>query len=574
MNPYWKITPSNPAIVDTLRRSVPCHAVTATVLVNRGFQNPEDATAFMHPSLSQLRPPFAIKDMDAAVCRIGRALKHREKILIFGDYDADGVTATAILYRFLKEVEADVSTYLPHRVNDGYGLSAGFITNEAMPANIDLIITVDNGSSSHDAVNQARSVNIDVIIIDHHTITSPFPAAVAVVNPKRPDCIAGLADLAGVGVAFSVLICLRKHLRDSGFWRGRTEPNLKQACDLVALGTIADMVPMREDNRILAQTGLEIIRRNRSRPGVMALLHQAGVATESIGSEDIAYRLAPRLNAAGRMDHAGTALSLLVVDDEDHAFRLAERIETLNNRRREVQQNLLDRIHVDLDNDPILLTGQSLVLWGEGWPEGVLGIVAARLLNEYHRPVVLISTRNGTGKGSARSTPDFDLFRGLAACDEVLAGFGGHAAAAGITIDVSHLNAFRRRFEAFVCKVLKKKMYVPERPIDIELNLNNISDRLLDELELLEPFGNANPEPIFLARDIKVVSWKIVGKTHLSMQLKQNQSSSKRIFQAMQFNVEPQVNVPSIIEEIIYKVAWNRWNQTKKAQIIIEAGSF
>ncbi len=574
MNPHWKITPSDPEIVDTLRRSVPCHPVTATVLANRGFKEPESVAAFMHPSLSRLRPPFAIKDMGTAVGRIGHALKQREKILIFGDYDADGVTSTTVLYHFLKEVDAEVTTYLPHRINDGYGLSAKFIMKKALPAGIDLVITVDNGSSSHDAVDRARQANIDVIIIDHHNIAPPFPAAVAVVNPKRPDCDAGLADLAGVGVTFAVLICLRKFLRDSGFWQGRTEPNLKKVCDLVALGTIADMVPLREDNRILARTGLDMIRGNDSRPGVAALLQHAKVSPESIGSEDIAYRLAPRLNAAGRMDHAETAFALLAADNGDDADKLARRIETLNNERRGVQQHLVEHIHTVLTNDPILLTGPALVLWGEGWHEGVLGVVAARLLNEYRRPVVLISTHNGTGKGSARSIPGFDLYRGLAACREVLTGFGGHAAAAGVTIDVNNLADFRRRFEMVVSKILKKKAYVPEMPIDSEINLNDITDRLLDELELLSPFGNTNPQPLFLARNIEVVSWKILGQSHLSLQLRQHQSSSHQILRAMHFNIDPRAKIPSIIDALVFKLAWNRWNKTKKAQMVIEATSF
>ncbi|MEA3232670.1 MAG: DHH family phosphoesterase, partial [Thermodesulfobacteriota bacterium] len=340
MNPHWKIDQPNPDIIDNFCRSLPCHSVTATVLANRGFRRQEDVDAFFHPSLSNLRPPFPMKDMETAVKRISRALNSHEKIMIFGDYDVDGVTATAILANFLQDAGADVSTYIPHRVNDGYGLSAKYIITQAIPSGLDLIITVDNGSSSHEAVDQSRQVNIDVIIIDHHTIIEPFPAAVAVVNPKRTDCTAGLADLAGVGVVFALLICLRKHLRDTGFWNGRPEPNLKHTCDLVALGTVADMVPLRDDNRILTHAGMDIIRHNHSRPGLTALLALAKVAAETVDSEDIAYRLAPRLNAAGRMEHAETALSLLTTHDRDVAGQLARRIETLNTRRRKVQKNL------------------------------------------------------------------------------------------------------------------------------------------------------------------------------------------------------------------------------------------
>lgn len=571
MNPHWKIDPPSPDIIDSLCRSLPCHPVTATVLANRGFRRPKDVDAFFHPSLANLRPPFPMKDMETAVKRISRALGSHEKIMIFGDFDVDGVTATAILFNFLRDAGADVSTYIPHRVDDGYGLSSRYIITQAIPSGIDLIITVDNGSSSHEAVGQARQVNIDVIIIDHHTIIEPFPAAVAVVNPKRTDCTAGLADLAGVGVVFSLLICLRKHLRDTGFWNGRPEPNLKQICDLVALGTVADMVPLRDDNRILTRAGMDIIRHNHSRPGLTALLAFAKVAAETVDSEDIAYRLAPRLNAAGRMEHAETALSLLTTNDRDTAERLARRIETLNTRRRKTQKNLIDRIHANLKNNTDLLKSSSLVLWGDDWHEGVLGIAAAHFVRVCHRPVVLISTRNGVGKGSARSIPGFDLYQGLAACRELLTGFGGHALAAGVKIKVNNLDEFRHRFEKVVHEVIGKTVFTPDVRIDCELSLDDFSDRLLDELELLAPFGTTNPEPLFISRNVEVVSWKIVGKVHLNMRLRQQPGSSNRTFQAMKFNVDPQQKVPRIFESIVFRIGWNRWNQSRTARIIIEA---
>jgi single-stranded-DNA-specific exonuclease len=571
MNPHWKFYPPSPDIIDSLCRSLPCHPVTATVLANRGFRRPEDVDAFFNPSLSNLRPPFPMKDMETAVKRIIRALSRHEKIMIFGDYDVDGVTATAILFSFLRDAGADVSTYIPHRLDDGYGLSSRYIITQAIPSGIDLVITVDNGSSSYEAVDQARQVNIDVIIIDHHTIIEPFPEAVAVVNPKRTDCTAGLADLAGVGVVFALLICLRKHLRDTGFWNGQPEPNLKHTCDLVALGTVADMVPLRDDNRILTRAGMDIIRHNHSRPGLTALLALAKVAAENVDSEDIAYRLAPRLNAAGRMEHAETALSLLTTNDPDIAGQLARRIEILNTRRRKVQKNLIDRIHTNLKDKPDLLKGRSLVLWGEGWHEGVLGIAAAHFVRMYHRPVVLISTRDGVGKGSARSIPGFDLYRGLAAGRELLTGFGGHALAAGVKIKVDKLDEFQRRFETVVHEAIGKTVFTPDIRIDCELNLDDFSDHLLDELELLAPFGTTNPEPLFIARNVEVVSGKIVGKTHLNMRLRQRPGPSDRIFQAMQFNVDPQKKVPRIFESIVFRVGWNRWNQSRTARIIIEA---
>ncbi len=574
MNAHWKMLSPEPAIVEKLSHAIPCHQVTAEVLVNRGYNDPRKVSDYLHPSLSKLTPPFELKDMDTAVYRITHALNENEKILIYGDYDADGVTATTTLYHFLKGVNANVSTYLPHRVNDGYGLSSAFIKEQAIASGINLIITVDNGSASHEAVLRANQENIDVIVVDHHIIDPPYPEACAIINPKRPDCNAGQDDLAGVGVVFYLVVCLRKHLRALGFWRGKQEPNLKESCDLVALGTIADMVPLRGDNRILARAGLNIIKKGSARPGITALLSAAGIEPAGIGSEDIAYRLAPRLNAAGRMDHAKSAFSLLAAEDSDNAAQLARRIEALNDQRRKAQQDLTDRIQAKLTENPILRTGAAIVLWGESWHEGILGVVAARLMNHYHRPVVLISTQNGMGKGSARSIPGFDIYRGLSECEDLLVGFGGHAAAAGISINANQLPLFRDRFEAIAAKSLKEKPFVSQLVIDTEISLSDISPRLLDELALLAPFGSHNPVPLFLARNVEVIRHRILGKNHLSMQLVQSRSFDRKVIRAIQFNVGPNPRLPKHIDEMAFSLSWNFWNKSKHPQMNVEATSY
>jgi single-stranded-DNA-specific exonuclease len=571
MSHPFNICQADPRVIRRIQKELSYHPVMATVLANRGFENSEDIHTFLYPAITDLTPPFSLKDIGLATERIGQALKRHEKILIFGDYDVDGITSTTILSNFLQYAGARVSTHIPHRIEDGYSLSATYIKDHAAPNGIDLIITVDNGSSCHTAVDQARAMNIDVIIVDHHTIFPPYPKALAVVNPKRTDCPSGLADLAGVGVAFSLLICLRKHLREIDFWKDLPEPNLKNECDLVALGTVADMVPLRHDNRILTRIGLDIIRRNRLRPGLKALMKIAGVCVDTINAEDIAFRLAPRINAAGRMAHAGTALSLFTDDDPTRISTLVQRIEALNSQRRKTQQKLFDHIQADLAANPDLLDGCSLVLWGKHWHEGVLGIVAAHLMREYHRPIVLISTRNGSGKGSARSIPGFDLYRGLDACSETLLNYGGHALAAGVKIRTDQLDEFRKQFEKTVRKVAEKRPFAPEIEIDSELNLNDISDQLLNELELLAPFGSANREPLFISRNIDVVSWKMVGQHHLNLRLRQHSDLPGRTFQAMHFNIDPEKPVPHTFDHIVFRVGWNRWNQTQTARIIIEA---
>ena len=571
MIPRYKITAPDPRIVRRLQTALGCDPIMATVLTNRGFKTETGVRTFLHPALSDLRPPFSLKDMTPAVTRITQALKRQEKILIFGDYDVDGVTSTALLSGFLRHAGADVSTHIPHRIEDGYSLSADYIAKKAVPGGIDLIITVDNGSTSHEAVNQARSAKIDVIIVDHHVIVPPYPDALAVINPKRADCPAGLADLAGVGVAFALLICLRKYLRDRGFWQDRPEPNLKNDCDLVALGTVADMVPLRRDNRILTQAGLNIIRRHCRRPGLQALVETAGISADALNAEDIAFRLAPRINAAGRMAHADIALSLLTAEDPADITARVRHIEELNTRRRETQKQLFDRIQTDIAAHPDRLTGASLVLWGENWPEGVLGIVAAHLLQEYHRPVVLISTRNGIGKGSARSLPGFDLYRGLTACRDTLLGYGGHALAAGVTVDTHNLENFRKQFERTAQEAAATAPFDTDTPVDAEISLNDISEKLLDELETLAPFGAANREPLFLARDVAIVSSRIVGRYHLSLRLRQRSRVPGRTFQGIHFNIDPEKPVPKTYDQIVFRVGWNDWNQTRTPRIIIEA---
>ncbi len=286
---------------------------------------------------------------------------------------------------------------------------------------------------------------IDVIITDHHTISQPIPEALAVVNPKRDDCPSGAENLAGVGVAFFLVINLRKYLRDRGFWTSRNEPNLKNACDLVALGTVADMVPLTGDNRIFVKGGIDIIN-SGPRPGIQSLMEISGIQRPFLNSEDIAFKLAPRLNAAGRMSHANTAADLLLTQDSRKAMRAAETLNALNCERRSVEQRILDDIQLRLQKDPGHLQAGALVMADAAWPPGILGIVASRLVRQYFCPVVLISTQNGIGKGSARSIPEFDLYQGLKACSDSLIGFGGHAAAAGLEIATEMIPEFQNRF--------------------------------------------------------------------------------------------------------------------------------
>jgi single-stranded-DNA-specific exonuclease len=570
MKKQWHTLSPDIDAVERLCRALQCHPAIATILVNRGIVASKDASDFLEPSLKQLGSPFSIKDMDTAVHRIATAIKRDEKILIFGDYDVDGVTATAILLDFFQYVGAKVSYYIPHRVKEGYGLQSRHIATVAIPNRINLIVTVDSGSGSYDAVKAANAAGIDIIITDHHIISETMPPAVAVVNPKRPDCSSGLDDLAGVGVAFYLLICLRKKLRDLNFWQDRIEPNLKSLCDLVALGTLADMVPLVAENRVLTRAGLDILHSNR-RPGLNALLRTCGVKKHSFDADVMVFGLAPRLNAAGRMDHASVAVELLMTADNKSARQIANLLDKMNQKRRSIENEIFAQIKEQLNNRPNLLQKNILVFASQGWHLGVLGIVAARIVQKYFRPAVLITAIDGIGKGSARSIPGVDIYEGLLACADDLETLGGHSMAAGLKIKPEKIEQFQKKLDNAVGRMIEQADNVPKIYIDYELCFDDMSAPLIDEIESLKPFGTGNPEPLFLARNIDVVSSKIVGGNHRRMVLKQSSGRTGTKFNAIHFNIDSSISLKERYDLIAFRLRWNRWNKRKTGEIVIEA---
>jgi single-stranded-DNA-specific exonuclease len=572
MEKRWHIMTPEAAVVSTLRASLGCHPVMATLLANRRLESPEQAQGFLNASLSQLRPPTGLKDLEPAVERTARAVTSAETILLFGDYDVDGTTAVAVLFEFLTACGASVTYYIPHRLKEGYGLQLRHIAEVAVPRRAALLITVDCGSGSHAAVEAARAAGIDVIITDHHTIGGRLPKALAVINPKRKDCTAGLSRLAGVGVAFCLALALRKHLRDRGFWKDRAEPNMRYLCDLVALGTIADMVPLVEENRILAKTGLELIGSGR-RPGLAALMDAAGISNRPADSEDVAFRLGPRLNAAGRVDHAGLAVDLLITDRPDTARQIARALNSLNANRQGIEREILADIQAEIARRPELLERRTLVLAQPGWHEGVIGIVASKVMDRYYRPVVLIALRGGSGRGSARCIPGIDLYACLSACHAHLEELGGHLQAAGLKISETQLPAFRQAFEEAVCRVSGPDLFIPTLSIDAELDLGEISEDLVDQLETLMPFGSGNPEPLFMARDVAVVSSSWVGQQHRRMVLRQASGTVQRTFRAIHFHADAHSAAQEHFGRMAFKLRWNRWNGNRTIQLVVEAAS-
>lgn len=571
MKKHWRICQPETRLIQILCNAVHCSPIVAAVLVNRNLITPEDALKYMRPNMGHLRSPCGLKDMGAAVERIVRAIATQEKILIFGDYDVDGITSAAILHEFLQRAGADVSYYLPHRIKEGYSLKPEHIDRVAAPGGVSLIVTADCGSGSYEAIHHAKASGIDVVVTDHHRVADPLPAATAVVNPQRPDCKAGFEHLAGVGVAMALLICLRKYLRDSGHWHRDNEPNLKILCDLVALGTIADAVPLVNENRIFVKAGLDVIQTGRSRPGIAEILTACQTSYRTVDAEDVAFKIAPRLNAAGRMDHARLAAELLLTNNRQTAKQIVESLDGLNVQRKETERAILGEIERFLSDNPGELSRGALVLASENWHEGVLGIVAARLATQYYKPVVLISTRSGIGKGSGRSIPEFNLHQGLTtSCADQLESFGGHSMAVGLRIKPENIDRFKSAFDQSVLDVTDDLAVAAEVCIDRELSFKEITGQLIDEIEALKPFGNGNSEPLFMASKVRVRKSRIVGERHRQMLLEQTDETTRRSFSAIQFNIDSERNAPESFDRIAFRLQWNRWNGRKNAQLIVE----
>lgn len=569
MQMQWDILEPDEKLVRRIQEHLNCSPVMAAVIANRNLDSPDKAAEFLQPSMSDLPSPFLLSGMRSAVERICRALEKDEHILVIGDYDADGVTATAVIVDFLKAAGARVGYHLPHRIHEGYGFDSSHVMQLARPQGVGLIITVDCGSTSHQAVAAASRFGIDTIITDHHNIDHPIPDAYAVINPKKNGEPEELSQLAGVGVAFYLTIALRMILRDRGWWQERPEPNLKTLCDLVAVGTVADIVPLLGVNRILTKAGLQEIT-SRRRPGIKALLKVAGVGQGAVTSEDIAYRMAPRINAAGRVAHAKTAMDLLCATDDATAEKLAETLNGLNLRRQAIEEQILEEIVLRMESRPDLLQRRTILVGGENWHEGVLGIVAAKLAARYNRPVVLLSTQNGAAKGSGRSIPSIDLFEALSRCANLLDRFGGHRSAAGLRLNAERIHLLREAFEKAVNELAAKEDMAPRLAIDGVLSFDQITPQLMDELEKLEPCGAENPPPVFWAGEVHVQFGMMLKQRHRRMRLVQDNAPTPPI-NAVQFNLPPDSPRPNFFQRMAFRLQWNRYRGAKEIQMVVEA---
>ncbi len=520
---HWKFPNTNAVPTsrdqDLLAGELGISPIVSQILINRGITTPNDAKEFLFPSLEQLHNPFLMKDMERGVDRIVEAISRKEKIVVYGDYDADGITSTVILVKFLREIHDNTTYYIPGRIEEGYGLNKTAIDKFGKDG-IKLVITVDCGISNHEEIAYAMSSGIDVIVTDHHEAPDIIPDCSAVINPHRSDCSFPFKSLAGVGVAFNLLIALRGKLRNLGFWKDRKYPNLRKYLDLVAIGTIGDIVPLVDENRVLAKIGLGVAN-NNARVGLKALITVSDIKDKIVSSESAAFRLIPRINAAGRIGSPEDAVELLLTEDEGQAAMLAERLDSYNRNRQEMEKIILDEILEEINTSIDINKVNSLVFASHKWHPGIIGIVASKLVDRYCRPAILISIKDGIGKGSGRS-PDlsglgFNLYAGLEKCSSLLLSYGGHRHAAGISIREDDIEEFSTTLSAVVREEIGDERPVPQTTIDALCGLDEIDYNLVSQIEMLAPFGSMNPEPVLCARGIKISSLTTVGNNHLKM---------------------------------------------------------
>jgi len=483
---------SNPHIhiQNTFHKELGISKVLAQVLANRGITNVKEAENFLNVKLEHLLDPYSFSDMHKAVGLIRKAAREKEKVMVFGDYDADGITALAVLKNALLKLGIDAFHYLPHRITEGYGLTKD-IADYAKKKNVKLLITVDCGISNHKEIEELRRNNIEVIITDHHEpSTSIMPSASCIINPKVKNSGYKFRELAGVGVAYKLAQAL-------------TDSTLNEELDLVTLGTIADSVPLTGENRVIAKEGLSYLPKTK-KAGLQVLMDNAGIRDKKFTSTFISFILAPRINACGRMDTAEVSLSLLMSKSVEDAVELAKIVETHNRQRQKIEGKILQEAEDLINKEINFKEHKVIVIAKEDWHHGVLGIVASKIADRFYRPAIVISLSDGFCKGSARSIKNFHLFNALLECKDLLNSFGGHAHAAGLVITRDSINEFRRNINLLANEKLAIEDLLPSLDIDMELSLAEINETMVRELESLEPFGMGNPEPLFYTKGLKL----------------------------------------------------------------------
>ncbi|MDH4223969.1 MAG: single-stranded-DNA-specific exonuclease RecJ, partial [candidate division Zixibacteria bacterium] len=535
--------------------------ILGKILYNRGIVELEEARKFLNPDLNNLSDPFELKDMEKGAARVLSALKENQKIMIFGDYDVDGITSASLMYLVLNKLGAQASYYLPNRLEEGYGLSEEGIL-EAERRKAELIISVDCGINAVNEVKFAQEKGIDCVITDHHEPSEIIPDAWAIINPKYKGKEYSGKDLSGVGVAFKFAQAIYRKL-------GQDEKELEEHLDLVALGTAADIVPLIGENRILTRFGLSQVAKS-SKPGLKSLIFISGLMGKEIGTGQVVFILAPRINAVGRLGDPEKAIKLLTTKDEKLASGIARILEEENRKRKDIDEETLEqalklvREQVDLEND------KAIVLASEGWHQGVIGIVASRIAERFYRPTIMISIDGEWGKGSARSIPGFHLFNALKECEDLLLKYGGHKYAAGLSISTQQIEFFKKRFIQVSSERLRKEDLIPRLSVDAEIELVEINNELISALELFAPFGPGNLRPVLVTRDLELVeSPYVVGKNHLRLKVRKNGV----VMDAIGFNFGdyaiPLTNKRYSID-LAFVLELNEWNGNSKIQMRIK----
>ena len=559
MQKRWNILKTDEQVVSHLQEALKINRTLCKILAQRGITTFEQAKHFFRPQLQQLHSPWLMKDMEKAVSRVLTAFTKKEKILVFGDYDVDGTTAVACMFNFLKTQHALLDFYIPNRYREGYGVSKAGI-DFANENNFSLIIALDCGIKSADLVDYANSLGIDFIICDHHLPDEKIPDAIAVLNPKQKDCPYPYKELCGCGVGFKLIsaLCEKLYLPQQA---------AHEYLDLVATAIAADIVPITGENRILAFHGLKKANENPNW-GIKTLATLSSIKLP-MHIYNLVFMIAPRVNAAGRMDDARKAVQLFIAESESEALQFAEMLHSDNTDRKEADSNITQEALELMVQNPDWINRKSTVVYQPHWHKGVVGIVASRIIETYHRPTVVLTQSGGYVAGSARSVSGFNLYEAIHECREFLLGYGGHFAAAGLTLETRNVDAFREKFEEVVSATISDDLLVPEIIIDAEIEFKDITQSLFNILNQMEPFGPDNMAPVFLAKGVRDTGFsKIVKEDHLRFVVQQGDTTLTGIG----FNMADKFPVVETRNpfDMLFKIDENEWNGNKSLQLRVE----
>jgi single-stranded-DNA-specific exonuclease len=531
-------------------------SVVSSLLVQRGFETPEAAKSFLYHE-ETFHDPFLMEDMEKAVARIKTAINENEKILVYGDYDADGVSSTSVLMMALKELHANVDFYIPNRFTEGYGPNEGAFRN-AKEKGYSLIITVDTGISAVNEALVAKELEIDLIITDHHEIPPVVPEAYAIIHPKMEGSLYPFKELAGVGVAFKLAHALL----------GRLPEHL---LEIAVIGTVADLVPLHDENRLIVKEGIARLQHTKN-VGLQALLSICGLNGKELSEESIGFSIGPRINAVGRLQSAHPAVDLLLTEDKEEAEGIAEFIDSLNKERQQIVSTITEEAIAEVEMNHYLGDGNVLVLAKEGWNVGVIGIVASRLVDKYSRPTIVlgIDREKGIAKGSARSIPGFDLFANLSDCRDILPHFGGHPMAAGMTLNMNDVDELRQRLNTFASEQLTEEDFIPTMEVDLECTVKNVTLEVIEQMKMLAPYGVGNPKPYVMISDANAEGIRKIGGNgnHLKLTLSENDSSLDTVgfgFGSVYDHLSKDAKVC-----VLGELSINEWNNIRKPQLMIK----